>query len=97
VQGDRCNRTDARTGHHRPAAYADLILFDAATIGITGTRRVADLPNGAVRLLRSATGLKTVWVNGSPIFSDGEYCMGRPSGHVLGRFATTKPRVGMAV
>jgi N-acyl-D-amino-acid deacylase len=84
-------------GTVRPGAYADLILFDAATIGITGTRRVADLPNGAVRLLRSATGLKTVWVNGSPIFSDGEYCMGRPPGHVLGRFATTKPRVGMAV
>jgi N-acyl-D-aspartate/D-glutamate deacylase len=82
-------------GTLRPGAYADMILFDAATIGITGTRRVADLPNGAARLLRSATGLKTVWVNGTAIFSDGQYSAGRRPGHVLGQFATAKPRVGM--
>lgn len=83
-------------GTVRPGAYADLILFDAATVGITGTRRVCDLPNGAARLLRSATGLKTVWVNGSAIFSDGEYRGGPRPGHVLRRFATARPRVGMA-
>jgi N-acyl-D-aspartate/D-glutamate deacylase len=45
-------------------AWADLILFDPATVGRGPKRRVHDLPTGASRLDTSAVGLHGVWVNG---------------------------------
>lgn len=80
----------------REGAHADFILFDPAKIGITKTRRVSDLPGGATRLLRSATGLKGTWVNGTCIFGDGEYKEVHPPGEVLTRFDKKSPEVGMA-
>lgn len=76
-------------------AFADLILFDPETIGISKTRRVNDLPGGAARLLRSANGLESVWVNGVRIFHDGEYESVQPPGQVLTRFKKGSPEVGM--
>jgi N-acyl-D-aspartate/D-glutamate deacylase len=47
-----------------PGAWADLILFDPATVGRGPKRRVSDLPAGANRVDTAAVGLHGVWVNG---------------------------------
>jgi N-acyl-D-amino-acid deacylase len=47
-----------------PGAWADLLLFDPATVGRGPKRRVNDLPTGATRLDTPAVGLHGVWVNG---------------------------------
>jgi N-acyl-D-aspartate/D-glutamate deacylase len=51
-------------GRLTPGAWADLMLFDPATVGRGGKRRVHDLPTGASRLDTPAVGLHGVWVNG---------------------------------
>jgi len=45
-------------------AWADLLLFDASTVGRGATTRVYDLPAGASRLTTPASGVHGVWVNG---------------------------------
>jgi N-acyl-D-aspartate/D-glutamate deacylase len=45
-------------------AWADLILFDPATVGRGPKRRVFDLPSGASRIDTPSVGLHGVWVNG---------------------------------
>jgi len=45
-------------------AWADLILFDPATVGRGPKCRVWDLPGGASRVDTAAVGLHGVWVNG---------------------------------
>jgi N-acyl-D-aspartate/D-glutamate deacylase len=47
-----------------PGAWADLLLFDPATVGRGPKRRVHDLPTGAARFDTPAVGLHGVWVNG---------------------------------
>jgi N-acyl-D-amino-acid deacylase len=51
-------------GRIAPGAWADLLLFDPATVGRGPRRRVNDLPTGASRLDTPAVGLHGVWVNG---------------------------------
>jgi N-acyl-D-amino-acid deacylase len=83
-------------GRIEVGAHADLILFDPATIGISKTQRVADLPGGAMRLIRSAPGLKTVWVNGTRVHDEGEYVnVDSTPGHVITRFSRSRPSVAM--
>jgi N-acyl-D-aspartate/D-glutamate deacylase len=47
-----------------PGAWADLLLFDPATVARGPKRRVDDLPTGASRLDTPAVGVHGVWVNG---------------------------------
>jgi N-acyl-D-aspartate/D-glutamate deacylase len=51
-------------GRLAPGVWADLILFDPATVGRGPKRRVSDLPGRASRVDTPATGLYGVWVNG---------------------------------
>jgi N-acyl-D-amino-acid deacylase len=51
-------------------AYADLILFDPATVGRGPKRRVSDLPAGASRVDTPAVGLHGVWVNGTRVVDE---------------------------
>ena len=51
-------------GRIAAGAWADLMLFDPATVGRGEKRRVNDLPTGASRLDTPAVGLHGVWVNG---------------------------------
>jgi N-acyl-D-aspartate/D-glutamate deacylase len=51
-------------GRLAPDAWADMILFDPATVGRGEKRRVWDLPGGASRIDTPAVGLHGVWVNG---------------------------------
>jgi N-acyl-D-aspartate/D-glutamate deacylase len=52
-------------GRLAPGTWADLILFDPATVGRGPKRRVWDLPGGASRVDTPAVGLHGVWVNGA--------------------------------
>ena len=57
-------------GRLAPGAWADLILFDPATVGRGPKRRVFDLPAGASRIDTPAVGLHGVWVNGTRVVDE---------------------------
>jgi len=57
-------------GRLAPGAWADMILFDAATVGRGEKRRVQDLPGGAARVDTPAVGLRGVWVNGKRVVDE---------------------------
>ena len=58
-----------------PGAYADLVLFDPATVA---DRATTDEPHAV------ATGIERVWVNGTVVFEGGRATGARP-GRVLRR------------
>jgi N-acyl-D-amino-acid deacylase len=74
-------------GRIAPGAWADLLLFDPATVGISKLERVADLPGGGSRMIRRPEGVAGVWVNGTRVF-DGRACVDMVAGpgQVLDRF-----------
>ena len=49
-------------------AWADLMLFDPATVGISKLERLSDLPGGGARMVRRPKGVHGVWVNGQRVF-----------------------------
>jgi N-acyl-D-aspartate/D-glutamate deacylase len=51
-------------GALKPGNWADLLLFDPATVGRGTKRRVDDLPAGQPRLTCDPVGVHGVWVNG---------------------------------
>jgi N-acyl-D-aspartate/D-glutamate deacylase len=57
-------------GRLEQGAWADLILFDPATVGRGPKRRVFDLPAGASRIDTPAVGLHGVWVNGMRVVDE---------------------------
>ncbi len=70
-----------------PGAWADLLLFDPATVGRSAARRAADLPAGAERLVTDPLGVHGVWVNGTRIIGTDAQALGAPlAGRVLRRF-----------
>ena len=58
-------------GRLAPGQWADLLLFDPATVGRDRTQRVFDLPAGASRLVTPGLGVHGVWVNGRRIADAG--------------------------
>jgi N-acyl-D-aspartate/D-glutamate deacylase len=69
-------------GEVRPGFAADLVLLDAATVGLLRTELVTDLPGGAARLIQRATGVEYVLVNGEILLEHGKET-GVRSGRVL--------------
>src|SRR5205814_981649 len=68
-------------------AHADLLLFDAATVGVSPAERVADLPSGGRRTIRRPTGVHGVFCNGIKTFDGKDYVKhAKGPGHVLDRF-----------
>jgi len=63
---------------------ADLVMFDPATVGAGGLRRVRDMPAGAERLVSDAFGIDLVMVNGTVIRRDGADAVD-PTGALPGR------------
>jgi N-acyl-D-aspartate/D-glutamate deacylase len=61
---------------------ADLVVFDAGTIGSTAAVIRHDLPGGAGRFCKEAIGIEHVLVNGDVIVEDGRFTDARP-GRVL--------------
>jgi N-acyl-D-amino-acid deacylase len=72
-------------------AHADLMLFDAATVGISPARRVADLPGKGRRTIRDPKGLHGVFVNGTKVFDGKNYVHHKCGpGQVLDRFGSVE-------
>jgi N-acyl-D-aspartate/D-glutamate deacylase len=72
-------------------AYADLLLFDPATVGISAARRVSDLPGGGPRTIRDPIGVHGVFVNGVRVFDGRSYAkLDTGPGQVLDRFLPTR-------
>ncbi len=68
-------------------ACADLLLFDPATVGISASRRVNDLPGGGPRTIRDPRGVHGVFVNGVRVFDGTAYVrLNKGPGRVLDRF-----------
>lgn len=68
--------------------FADLIMFDPATVSRGQKKRVFDLPTGASRLIRDSSGLSGVWVNGVRVVdTDGVTRSSARPGMVLREFA----------
>jgi N-acyl-D-aspartate/D-glutamate deacylase len=65
-----------------PGHFADVVVFDPATIDHGPVRTRDDLPGGASRLYADAVGVRHVLVNGSEIVHDGEFT-GAVPGRVL--------------
>ncbi len=61
-------------GRLTPGNFADLLLFDPATVNRGPARRVFDLPGGARRLTTDAIGVHGVWVNGSRVVNESGVC-----------------------
>jgi N-acyl-D-amino-acid deacylase len=76
-------------GEIRTGAWADLVLFDPASVGLSGLRRVADLPAGGSRMVRDPVGVHGVWVNGVRVHDGRAYApLGRGPGRVLRTFGS---------
>ncbi|MBO0731944.1 MAG: amidohydrolase family protein, partial [Acidimicrobiaceae bacterium] len=73
-------------------AFADVVVFDPATVDSGPARRVYDLPGDSLRLTSASTGVCRVFVNGKVTIVDGETAGALP-GRVLrsGRDTTTAP------
>jgi N-acyl-D-aspartate/D-glutamate deacylase len=70
-----------------PGAWADLLLFDPATVGVSPLERRNDLPGGGARMIRRPEGIHGVWVNGVQVHDGREYVqLEAGPGHVLTRF-----------
>ncbi|MDI2125175.1 N-acyl-D-amino-acid deacylase family protein [Yinghuangia seranimata] len=71
VQADLLGLTDR--GYLRPGFWADIVVFDPATVAPGPVRRVRDFPADGERLTADQpTGVRHVLVNGTPIQIDGE-------------------------
>jgi hypothetical protein len=65
----------------------NLLLFDPATVGISASHRVNDLPGGGPRTMREPLGVHGVFVNGVKVFDGKDYArLGTGPGQVLDRF-----------
>jgi N-acyl-D-aspartate/D-glutamate deacylase len=74
-------------GRIAEGAWADLLLFDPAAVGISSLERVSDLPGGGTRMIRRPQGVHGVWVNGACVHDGRDYVpLQRGPGQVLTRF-----------
>ena len=75
-------------GRIEPGAWADLVLFDPKTVGISALKRQKDLPGGGTRMLRDPVGVHGVWVNGVQVHDGKSYLAPeRRPGRVLREFS----------
>jgi N-acyl-D-amino-acid deacylase len=76
-------------GRIAPGAWADLLLVDPATVGMSALERRKDLPGGGARMVRHPQGVHGVWVNGVQIHDGRDYLpLDAGPGQVLTRFLT---------
>ncbi len=67
--------------------FADMVLFDPSTVGISGLKKQNDLPGGGCRMIRHPVGVHGVWVNGAQVHDGKDYLpMAKGPGQVLTNF-----------
>ena len=66
-------------GRIEKGAWADLLLFDPAKVGVSPLEKRKDLPAGGTRMIRRPLGVHGVWVNGISVF-DGAQCRAGETG-----------------
>jgi N-acyl-D-aspartate/D-glutamate deacylase len=71
-----------RRGRVAEGWFADLVVFDPASISSQPTELLRDLPGGGERLSAASRGITHVFVNGSEVVTDGAVTAARP-GRVL--------------
>jgi N-acyl-D-amino-acid deacylase len=82
AQADMLAITDR--GYLRPGAWADIVVFDPATIAPGPIRRVADFPAGSERLTADQpSGIRHVLVNGTLIRHEGVQDLTARSGRLV--------------
>jgi N-acyl-D-amino-acid deacylase len=75
-------------GRIEVGAWADLLLFDPKTVGISGLKKKNDLPGGGARMLRDPVGVHGVWVNGVQVHDGKDYAqLQQRPGKVLKEFS----------
>jgi N-acyl-D-aspartate/D-glutamate deacylase len=78
------HRGEIRQGH-----FADLLVFDPKTVGLTSLERARDLPGGGARMLRKPLGVHGVWVNGVLVHDGRDYApLARGPGRVLRQYGS---------
>ncbi len=65
-------------GRLTTGAHADVVLFDADTVGPAGERTYDDLPGGASRIVAESRGVHRVLVAGTEVVRDGAYTGAAP-------------------
>jgi len=74
-------------GKLNAGCFADMVLFDPSTVGISGLEKRKDLPGGGARMIRHPVGVHGVWVNGVQVHDGKDYAqMERGPGQVLTEF-----------
>ncbi len=74
-------------GRIEPGAWADLLLFDPAKVGLSGLVKLQDLPGGGSRMIRKPEGVAGVWVNGVRVFDGMDYVkLEKGPGQVMDRY-----------
>ncbi len=74
-------------GRIAPGAWADMLLFDPATVGISVLESRKDLPAGGARMIRHPVGVHGVWVNGTQVHDGRDYLpLKSGPGQVLTKF-----------
>jgi N-acyl-D-aspartate/D-glutamate deacylase len=73
----------AGRGRLAPGAVADVVAFDAKTVGTRPLERVRDFPAGADRLVARSTGIEHVFVAGRPIRRGGADVAGARPGAIV--------------
>jgi len=68
--------------------FADLVVFDPDTIGAGRAITAHDLPGGRTRVIRHASGIPYVIVNGQVVLDQGKPSEQLPGRVLLNRFAT---------
>jgi N-acyl-D-aspartate/D-glutamate deacylase len=83
-------------GRIAPGWVSDLVAFDPDTVGCGEIERVVDFPAGADRLVTRSVGIHHVWVNGVPIWSEGEPVADARPGLLLRRGVNPPPATAPA-
>jgi N-acyl-D-aspartate/D-glutamate deacylase len=81
-------------GRLTEGAYADVVVFDEATVGSEPLAMRSDLPGGAARLYAAATGVQHVLVNGTPIVHGEAFTDARPGTLLRSGRDTVTPSLG---
>jgi len=76
-------------GRIEQGCFADMVLFDPSTVGVSSLKKRKDLPGGGTRMIRDPVGVHGVWVNGVQVHDGRDYLApAQRPGRVLTEFSS---------